>query len=175
MCWLRCFTSRNLVFKSIWQKNSFPLFFIDNCIKKFLDKLFIKQNLSGAVSKKKKVFICLELLGKMSLQSEKQLIEIFRTRQKNNSILNAFRFKDQMPKYMSSEKNLKYTQKDATTIRKHCRNFAHTADTSCFSLVGNAAIKYHLKLKESLLILKMKPSLNVAKESMLSQIFEIDS
>ena len=34
---------------------------------------------------------------------------------------------------------------------------------SCFSLVGNAANKYHLKLKESLLILKMKPLLNEAK------------
>ena len=27
--------------KTIWQKNSFPFFFIDNCIKSFLDKLFI--------------------------------------------------------------------------------------------------------------------------------------
>ena len=26
-----------------WQKNSFPLFFIDKCVKKFLDKLFIKR------------------------------------------------------------------------------------------------------------------------------------
>ena len=40
--------------KSIWQRNSFPLFFIDKCIKRFLDKLFIKRNISGTVSKKKK-------------------------------------------------------------------------------------------------------------------------
>ena len=26
--------------KSIWQKNSFPLFFIDNCIKNSLDKIY---------------------------------------------------------------------------------------------------------------------------------------
>ena len=63
-------------------------------------------------------------------------------------------------------KNLKHTEKDATAIRKHCHNHYCTVDTSCFLLVGNAANKYHLKLKESLLILKMKPSLNVAKESM---------
>ena len=37
--------------KSIWQSNSFPLFFIDKCIKTFLDKLFIKRNISGIVSK----------------------------------------------------------------------------------------------------------------------------
>ena len=51
-------------------------------LKKFLDNLFIKRNIFGTVSKKKEVFICLEFLGKMSLQSKKQLIEIFRTCQK---------------------------------------------------------------------------------------------
>ena len=130
----------------------------------------------------------------------------------SNRIRNAFRFKDQIPKYMNSkvickfkcnicndvyigetncpllvreyehlgksilnEKNLKYSEKGATTIRKHCHNHYHTADTSCFSLVGNAANKYHLKLKESLHILKIKPSLNVAKESMPLYLFENDS
>ena len=74
---------------------------------------------------------------------------------------------------MLDEKNLRYTEKDATAIRKHCHG--HAADTSCFSLVGNAADKYHLKLKESLLILKMKPLLNVAKESLPLHWFENDS
>ena len=39
--------------KSIWQRNFFPLFFIDKRIKRFLDKLFVKRNISGIVSKKK--------------------------------------------------------------------------------------------------------------------------
>ena len=101
------------ILKSIWQRNSFPLFFIDNCIKKFVNKLFIKRNISGTVSKKKEVLICLEFLSKMSLQNKKQLIEIFRTCQKNitlnvvfrssNRIRNVFRFKDQIPKYMNSK------------------------------------------------------------------------
>ena len=128
----------------------------------------------------------------------------------SNRIRNAFRFKDQISKYINAkviykfkcnicndvyisetkrhfleyehlgksiltEKNLKYTEKDATAIRKHCHNHGHTADTSCFSLVGNVANKYHLKLKESLLTLKMKPSVNVAKESMPLHLFENDS
>ena len=137
------------------------------------------------------------------------LTVVFRS---SNRIRNAFRFKDQMPKYMNSkvickfkcnicsdvyigetkcqflareyehleksiltEKNLKYTKKDATAIRKHCHNYCHTADTSCFTLVGNAANKYHLKLEESLLILKLKPSLNVARKSMPLYLFENDS
>ena len=82
---------------------------------------------------------------------------------------------EHLGKSILTEKNLKYNEKDATAIRKHCHNHGHTADTSCFSLVGNAANKYHLKLKESLLILKMKPSLNIAKESMPLHLFENDS
>ena len=82
---------------------------------------------------------------------------------------------EHLGKSILTEKNLKYTKKDATAIRKHCHNHGHTAETSCFSLVRNAANKYHLKLKESLLILKMKTSLNVAKESMPLHLFENDS
>ena len=82
---------------------------------------------------------------------------------------------EHLGKSILTEKNLKYTEKDATAIRKHCHNHDHTAAGSCFSLVGNATNKYHLKLKESLPILKMKPSLNVAKESMPLHIFENDS
>ena len=44
-------------------------------------------------------------------------------------------------KSILTEKNLKYTKKDATAIRKHCHNHGHTADTSCFSLVGNNQYK----------------------------------
>ena len=82
---------------------------------------------------------------------------------------------EHLGKSILTDKSLKYTEKDATAIRKHCHNHGHTADISCFSLVGNAANKYHLKLKESLLILKMKPSLNVAKESVPLHLFENDS
>ena len=82
---------------------------------------------------------------------------------------------EHLGKSILTEKNLKYTEKDATAIRKHCHNHCHTADTSCFSLVGNAANKYHLKLKESLLILKMKASLNVANKSMPLHLLENDS
>ena len=65
--------------KTIWQKNSFPVFFIDNCITKFLDKLFITRKSSNTISDEKEIFICLEFLGKNSLESKKQLIDIFRT------------------------------------------------------------------------------------------------
>ena len=42
----------NLLFRAFNICADFPLFFVDNSIKKILNKLFVKQNISGAVSKK---------------------------------------------------------------------------------------------------------------------------
>ena len=42
-----------------------------NCIKIFLDKLFITTKSSNTISYKKEIFICLEFLVKISLQSKK--------------------------------------------------------------------------------------------------------
>ena len=200
----------------------FPFFFIDNCIKHFKDKLFTTRKSSNTIPDKKEIFIFLECLGKISLQSKKQLIDILRTCRKKmklnvlfrslNKIRNSFCFKDQIPIYMNSdviykykcnicsdvyisktklqflvrqyehlgrliltEKPLKYNEKDATAVRKHCHQQNHPADSFCFSLIGNATNNYHLKLKESLVILKFKPSLNIAKESMPLYLFENDS
>ena len=65
--------------KSVWQKNSFFLFFIDNRIHKLLNKLFIKDVQNSTTTQKKKVIISLEYLGKISLLSKKQLKNIFRS------------------------------------------------------------------------------------------------
>ena len=43
--------------KTVWQKNLFPLFFIDKCVQKFLNKLFIKRNHQNLTSTKKEVLI----------------------------------------------------------------------------------------------------------------------
>ena len=105
--------------KSVWQQNSFPLFFIDKCVKKFLDKLFIKRKKVKDSSTKKEITTSLEFLGKISLKVKRQLIEIFRTCNKDIKLnvlfkssfrmSNAFRFKDQIPKYLNSMLLYKFT------------------------------------------------------------------
>ena len=70
---------------------------------------------------------------------------------------------------------LKYTEKDATVIRKHCHQYEHYCTVDNFKIVGNATNDFYLKLKESLLILKMKPSLNIAQESIPLLLSEDDS
>ena len=57
--------------ETAWQKNSFPLFFIDKCVQKFLNKLFIKRNHQKLTSANKEVLITLEFLEKTSLQVKK--------------------------------------------------------------------------------------------------------
>ena len=155
--------------------------------------------------------ISLEFLRQISLQVKRQLIEIFRTCNKdiklnvvfNSSVRvsNAFLFKDQIPKCLNSmllykitgntcnsvyigktkkhylvrqsehlglsvftNKVLRYSDKDATAIRKHCHHQNHVNCTDNFKIMGNSVNNYFLHLKESLLILKLRSSLNVAKE-----------
>ena len=50
--------------KTVWQKNSFPLFFIDKCVQMFLNKLLIKRNHENLTSTKKEVLITLEYIRK---------------------------------------------------------------------------------------------------------------
>ena len=104
--------------KSVWQKNSFPLFFIDNCIHKFLNKLFIKRVRDSIIAQKKEITISLEYLGKISLLIKKHFTYVFRSCHKgiklnvvsktSNWLRNAFRFKDQLRKCINSKVLYKY-------------------------------------------------------------------
>ena len=167
--------------KSVWQKNSFPLFFIDKCIHKFLNKLFIKRIRDSNTTQKKEITISLQYLGKISLPAKKQLTNIFRSYRKDiklnvvfktsNPLRNAFRFKDQLPKCINSkvlykykcdicnnvyigktkrhfivrqyehlgksivtDKPLRYSDKDATAIRKHFHSLDHFTSIDNFSI-----------------------------------------
>ena len=73
-----------------------------------------------------------------------------------------------------SNKALRYSDKDATAIRKHCHHQNHVNCTDNFKIMVNSVNNYFLQLKESLLISKLKPLLNVAKESMSLYLFDND-
>ena len=73
-----------------------------------------------------------------------------------------------------TDKVLKYTEKYATVIQKHCYQHQHNSCLDNFQVLGNGANNFHLQLKEPLLILKMKPYLNIARESMPLYFFGND-
>ena len=79
---------------------------------------------------------------------------------------------EHLRKSILTEKLSKYNDKDATAIRRHYHQNNHQADSSCFTLIGGASNNFHLKLKKSLLILNLKLSLNVAKESIPLYLFD---
>ena len=106
---LQCVSQWSSTFKFNMAEKFFPTFFIE--IKRFLEKLSITGKKSDSVSDKKEKFICLELLGKISFQSKKQLTGIFRTCNESlkvyvifkslNRIRKVFCFKYIIPTFMN--------------------------------------------------------------------------
>ena len=203
--------------KVIWQKNGFPLFFIDNCVKKFLDKLFIKKTSND--SPKKEVIFPMVFLGKITLQVKKKIQSTFKelcpgmklkiVLSSPNRLRSGFVFKDKLPREMDSmllykftcgtcnctyigetkrhfqvrssehmglsiltSNLLKYNASNATAVRKHCNDLEHDNNIDNIQIVGHASNKFHLRLKESLLISMVNPTIiNVQKKSIPLCVF----
>ena len=51
---------------------------------------------------------------------------------------------EHLRKSIFTDKNLWYSDKDATAIRKHCLQHSHTASLDSCSVLGNAVNNYHL-------------------------------
>ena len=205
--------------KYIWIKNSFPVYFIDKAVKKFLNILFIKRQREKLKSDKKEVTMILPYLGVISMQLKRKLSNLFHTCfpdvkikvifSAKNRLSNGFHFKDILPNDIRSlilynykcsvcentyvgktkrhyivrrnehlgvsvlsGKSLKYNPDSATAIRKHINDDDHICNNDCFKIVGSATNDFHLRIKESLLITKEKPTLNVTKESLPLYLFE---
>ena len=59
-----------------------------------------------------------------------------------------------------------YNANTATAVRKHCHDHEHEIDIDSIRVVGHANNKFHLRIKESLLISLVNPTiLNVQKKS----------
>ena len=104
--------------KQAFLENGYPLSFIDNCFKTFVDKLFIKRPQLITVEKKA-LFLSLPYLGEISLQTRTKLRKslkgllnscklqiVFKSQRK---LSNVFRFKDRLPSDLVSGVVYKYT------------------------------------------------------------------
>ena len=104
--------------KQIFLKNGYPLSFIDNCFKTFVDKLFIKRPQLITVEKKI-LLLSLPYLGEISLQTRTKLRKslkgllnscklqiVFKSQRKFS---NVFRFKDRLSADLVSGVIYKYT------------------------------------------------------------------
>ena len=104
--------------KQVFLKNGYPLSFIDNCFKTFVDKLFIRRSELITVEKKT-LFLSLSYLGEIFLEtrtksrkSRKGLLNscklqiVFKSQRKLSSV---FRFKDRLPSDLVFGVVYKYT------------------------------------------------------------------
>ena len=92
------FHHESLFLKSMWQNNSFPLLFIDKCVKRFLDKLLIKKKKEKDSSTKKEIF--------RTCNKEIKLTLVFKSAVR---MPNAFRLKGQIRKCFNSMLLYKFT------------------------------------------------------------------
>ena len=104
--------------KDIFLKNCFPSYFVDKCIKIFLDKIFVAKTAYFTVPQKE-LSICIPFLGKQSLELKGKLNKfaskyfptcrikvIFKC---DNRLKNFFGFKDRVPHNVRSHLLYRYT------------------------------------------------------------------
>ena len=104
--------------KDIFKRNGYPSNFIDNCVKRFLDKIFIEKKVFS-VAQKKELICVLPFIGKKSLQLRSQVIESIQENLKFFSLnvifqspcklLTLFKFKDTLEKKIRSNLIYRYT------------------------------------------------------------------
>ena len=88
--------------KKILSKNAYPQKFIDKCIQKFLNNMFI-QRLQIPTVPKKELIIILPSLGKIFQIVKTRLTKTMRViSQTNNRLRNYFHFKDSVPETLRS-------------------------------------------------------------------------
>ena len=64
-----------------------------------------------------------------------------------------------------TNRTLKYSNKTSTAVRDHTHFCNHNSTVDCFNIIGSAKNDYHLKIKESLNILREMPQLNKTVKS----------
>ena len=107
-----------LKLKDIFKRNGYPTSFIDNCVERFLDKVFIKKK-SFLTASKKELVCVLPFIGKKSLQLRSRLVKFIQGNlqfcslkvvfQSPCKLLSLFHFKDTLDKKTRSDLVYRYT------------------------------------------------------------------
>ena len=71
-----------------------------------------------------------------------------------------------------TNKPFTYNNKTSTTVGEHVHDCNHKNLSDSFKIIGSAKNDYHLKIKESLNILREKPLLNKTVKSFPLYLFQ---
>lgn len=210
-CYMICSSYKHLhdqfeICKGIFQKNGYPLYTIEFCIMRFLNKIFNPEVKEKNVSTVQKISIVMPYLGNMSNFMKKRIKNLV-TKNLVNCDLNIIfsspkrlrdilKFKDQIPlnlrsfviyKFKCSSCNATYIGKTfrhfkrragehlgvshltnknyktptVTAVSQHLQSEKHLACWEDFQVISSEHTRndLNLRIKESLLIKKLKPSL----------------
>ena len=72
---------------------------------------------------------------------------------------------------VSTNNKLKFNKNSATAVRAHIHDLDHASSLEDIKIIGSASNDFHLKIKESLLIHKFKPTLNTQGDSIPLLLF----
>ena len=107
-----------LKLKDIFKRNGYPISFIDKCVERFLDKVFVKKKTFLTASKKQLVCV-LPFIGKKSLQLRSRLVKSIQGNlqfcslkvffQSPCKLRSLFHFKDTLDKKIRSDLVYRYT------------------------------------------------------------------
>ena len=107
-----------LKLKDILKRNGYPISFIDKCVKRFLDKVFIEKK-TFLTASKKQLFCVLPFIGKTFLQLRSRLVKFIQGNlqfcslkvvfQSPCKLRSLFHFKDTLDKKIRSDLVYRYT------------------------------------------------------------------
>ena len=205
-----------------FRKNQYPQFFIDRCIKLFLDRKMNSD--TDAEVEKEKLIISLPFVGKYSNDLKKKLKALSSTHLQSKfkisvvwssgrKLCSFFAFKDKLPVHLRSKilyrftcdgcnsiylgktkrhflirayehlglsykTGKKYTYNSSNSNNTAVLNHTNQSDQCCgtldsFEIIGGDKNDYFLRIKESLLIKKVRPSLlNPNSQSIPLHLFD---
>ena len=81
------------------------------------------------------------------------------------------RFSEHLGISKLTNKPYTFNCKTATTVGEHIHSHGHPADSASFKIIGHAKNDFHLKIKESLNILRENPKLNKTVQSFPLYLF----
>ena len=81
------------------------------------------------------------------------------------------RFSEHLGISKLTNKPFTFNSKTATTVGEHINSHGHPADSDSFRIIGQAKNDFHLKIKESLNIMKENPRLNKTVQSFPLYLF----
>ena len=204
--------------KEILRKNSYPEYFIDKCIKMFLDK---KINPSNVEIRKPHLIISLPYMGRYSNELKKKIcrltsnflgdIKVNVIWNSPRKIRNLFTYKDKLPTRLRSKILYRFTCNGCNSIylgktKRHflVRAYEHlgislrtgkqftynpnnnnnsgilehlhqsdecNGNLESFEIIGRANNDFYLRIKESLLIKRFKPTINSKEKSIPLRLF----